>query len=63
MGPDLTHLGARQTLAAGVVPNTAGSLEAWISDPQGMKPGSDMPRMAVSPQEMPALVAYLESLK
>jgi len=63
VGPDLTHVGSRQMLAAGAVPNTAGGLEAWIADPQGIKPGSDMPRMAVPPQDMPALVAYLESLK
>lgn len=63
VGPDLTHFGSRHTLAAGVAPNTPGYLAGWISDAQGMKPGSGMPTMSLPPVELQALVVYLESLK
>ena len=63
VGPDLTHLASRRMLAAGALPNTAGNLMGWIDDPQAIKPGADMPRMAVPPARMAALVAYLETLK
>ncbi|WP_438479107.1 cytochrome c oxidase subunit II [Oleiharenicola lentus] len=41
-GPDLTHVGARSTIAAGVLENTPERLHAWIKDPQYFKPGSKM---------------------
>src|SRR5439155_24342753 len=41
--PDLTHLAARSTLAAGRVPNTAATLKAWVANPQAIKPGVNMP--------------------
>jgi len=63
VGPDLTHLASRRTIGAGALPNTAANLQGWIADAQGIKPGNDMPRMAVSPRDMTALVAYLETLK
>src|SRR3954469_20489964 len=39
LGPDLTHIASRPSLAAGRLPNTAGDLTAWIRDPQQFKPG------------------------
>jgi cytochrome c oxidase subunit 2 len=63
VGPDLTHFGSRTTLAAGLLPNTAANLEAWIAGAQQLKPGSDMPDMRVAPADLPVLVAYLESLR
>jgi cytochrome c oxidase subunit 2 len=63
VGPDLTHLGSRQTLAAGVLPNTSANLMAWIAGAQQLKPGTDMPDMHVAPSDLPVLVAYLESLR
>jgi cytochrome c oxidase subunit 2 len=63
VGPDLTHLGARTTLASGTLPNTPGNLAAWIADAQAVKPGNDMPTMDLRPDDVRALVAYLESLK
>ena len=63
VGPDLTHFGSRRTLAAGSLPNLPENLAGWIADAQALKPGNDMPRMALPPGEVPALVAYLESLK
>jgi cytochrome c oxidase subunit II len=61
-GPDLTLIGGRLTLAAGVFPNTAENLERWIDDPQAMKPGARMPPTPLSPAERRALVAFLRSL-
>jgi cytochrome c oxidase subunit 2 len=43
LGPDLTHLGGRRSLAAGSFPNNAGTLAGWISDAQHLKPGNGMP--------------------
>src|SRR5690606_27458762 len=43
LGPDLTHLASRRTLAAGTIPNTRGHLVGWIADPQALKPGNLMP--------------------
>src|SRR5690606_27524398 len=43
VGPDLTHLASRQTLAAGILENTRGNLAAWVVDPQSLKEGSQMP--------------------
>jgi len=63
MAPDLTHLGSRRTIAAGVLPNTPQTLAAWISDPQRHKPGSNMPPAALPPDDLQALVAYLGTLQ
>jgi cytochrome c oxidase subunit 2 len=63
VGPDLTHLAARATLAAGTIENTPAELARWITDPQGVKPGAIMPPTQLSPSDLADLVAYLESLK
>ncbi len=64
VGPDLTHIGSRRTLAALTIPNTPRSLFGWITDPQGIKPGARMPGFASLPaSERHALVAYLEGLR
>ena len=62
-GPDLTHLASRSTIAAGALPLNAGSLAAWLSDPQRQKPGTNMPTIDIEPDDLNALVAYLLSLK
>jgi cytochrome c oxidase subunit 2 len=62
-GPDLTRLGGRLTLAAGVFANTPENLERWIADPQAMKPGSMMPPTPLQAEHRRALVAYLRSLE
>ena len=61
--PDLTHLASRQTLAAGMLPNTVGHLAGWILDPQGIKPGVNMPANPLPPDDLYALLAYLGTLK
>lgn len=64
VGPDLTHLASRMTIAAGTLPNTRGNLAGWIANSQAIKPGNDMPTMTtLSPDDLQALIAYLESLK
>jgi len=62
-GPDLTHIGTRRTLAAGVLPNNRGNLTGWISNPQAIKPGNLMPRTHLESEDLHALVEYLESLE
>ena len=62
-GPDLTHVGSRRSLAAGEIPNTRGSIEGWIADPQAIKPGANMPAVTLSVADREAAAAYLTSLK
>ena len=62
-GPDLTHVGGRQTIAAGLQETTRGSLAAWIADPQTLKPGNNMPIVALTSIELQNISAYMESLK
>jgi cytochrome c oxidase subunit 2 len=63
IGPDLTHVASRLTLAAGTVPNTKGWLASWIIDPQHVKPGNKMPGLPLSGQDLQALLDYLERLR
>jgi cytochrome c oxidase subunit 2 len=63
LGPDLTHLMSRRTIAAGLLPNDQGNLTAWIQEPQALKPGNLMPQLALSSQDTLSVLAYLESLK
>ena len=63
LGPDLTHLASRQTIAAGMFPNNRGYLAGWIGDPQALKPGVNMPANTLPPDDLQALLAYLETLR
>jgi cytochrome c oxidase subunit II len=64
LGPDLTHVGSRQTIAAGTLPNTRTHLTNWVRDPQSIKPGTRMPADdRLSDDDLRAIVAYLESLR
>jgi cytochrome c oxidase subunit II len=63
VGPDLTHLASRRTIAAGTLANTRGNLAAWIVDPQAIKPGVRMPANKLDAHDLQALVTYLETLK
>lgn len=62
-GPDLTHVASRRSIAAGTMPMSRGNLYGWIADPQSQKPGSKMPTLNLEPNEVHAIVAYLENLK
>jgi cytochrome c2 len=63
VGPDLTHVGSRLSLAAGTIPNTPGDLAGWILDPQHVKPGNKMPATRLGGDDLGALLTYLGSLK
>jgi cytochrome c oxidase subunit II len=62
-GPDLTHLMSRDTIAAGAASNTPENLRLWIRNPNAIKPGSLMPAMQLSEQQLNAVTAYLETLR
>jgi cytochrome c oxidase subunit 2 len=62
-GPDLTHLMSRDTIASGAAPNTQEMLRLWIKNPDSIKPGSKMPAMGLSDQDLDAVTAYLETLR
>jgi cytochrome c oxidase subunit 2 len=62
-GPDLTHLMSRETIAAGAALNTPEMLQAWITDPDTIKPGVLMPAMKLENDEIEQIVAYLTTLK
>ncbi len=73
LGPNLTRLGARMTLAAGMLENTPDNLIRWITAPQDVKPGVTMPGVAeaggnwpatnLTEDQVRAVAAYLSSLK
>jgi len=61
-GPDLTHLMSRDTIGAGIVPNTRANLRRWIQDPGAFKPGCLMPAMGLSDSQLDSITAYMETL-
>ena len=63
IGPDLTHVGSRETLAAGRLNNTPAELENWLLAPNLVKPGCKMPNLHLTREQRTDLVAYLENLK
>jgi cytochrome c oxidase subunit 2 len=68
-GPELTHVGARSTIAAGLLENNHEQLQRWIHNPGAVKPGNKMAqgyldnKITLTDADEAALVAYLESLK
>ena len=64
IGPDLTHVGGRLSLAGGILPNEPPAFRSWITDPDRLKPGVHMPRFGMLPDsDLRALAAYLEGLQ
>jgi cytochrome c oxidase subunit 2 len=63
VGPDLTHLASRMTLASATVDRTREHLRQWLVDAQGIKPGSRMPPLPLPPADVEALVSYMETLR
>jgi cytochrome c oxidase subunit 2 len=63
IGPDLTHIGGRTTIAGALFPNTAEYLRRWIANAPALKPGALMPPQGMPDADLDALVAYLQSLK
>ena len=63
-GPDLTHVGSRRSLGAGVLPNNRGTLMGWIGNSQAIKPNNRMPAYKVlSAEQLAHLAGYLENQK
>ncbi len=63
VGPDLTHVGSRSTLGAGIMPRTDENLTAWLTDAPGVKPGSFMPQLGLKDSQVEALLAFLRILE
>lgn len=68
--PDLTHLGSRTTIAAGLLENHPEQLARWLLHPNEVKPGNRMwtegyekNNIQLTQDDVTALVAYLLSLK
>lgn len=62
LGPDLSHLMQRHTIAAGVLPNDPQDLDRWIADPQAIKPGALMQKPELSAKERASIISYLKTL-
>ncbi|HEX6059807.1 MAG TPA: cytochrome c oxidase subunit II [Gemmatimonadaceae bacterium] len=79
IGPNLTHVGSRSTIGAGLYPNDARHLALWIKNTRAMKPGSIMPTLGagqvdpmtgqpvtaggLTDQQIADIVAYLQALQ
>jgi len=65
LGPDLTHVGSRTHIGAGLLRTHQRTLAGWIADPQAVKPGVFMPAAAagIDGDTLGALAAYLEHLQ
>ena len=64
LGPDLTHVGSRIQIGAGLLRTHKGTLADWIADPQALKPGVFMPAASgIDGESLRALAAYLEHLQ
>lgn len=63
VGPDLSHFAGRATLAAGAAPREREPLRRWLRNPNELKPGAQMPAVALNDQDLNAVVDYLESLR
>ncbi len=69
IGPNLSHIGSRETIAAGILDNTPELMAKWLKNPPavkpnaGTKPGWSMPNLNLTDEQVTQLVAFLESLK
>jgi cytochrome c oxidase subunit 2 len=64
IGPELTHVGSRLTIAAGTLRSTRDSFRRWVRDAQAIKPGSRMPaHQHLSMTDLESVVSYLRSLR
>lgn len=64
LGPDLTHVGGRLQIGAGILPTEPAAFVRWLADTDTIKPGVHMPAFRALPREsLSALAAYLQSLE
>jgi len=59
LGPDLSHLMERQTIASGALPNNARAIAAWIANPPAIKPGTLMPAIKLSDGDRAGITNFL----
>ena len=63
-GPDLTHIGSRHSIGAGILPRNIGTIAGWIAGNQHIKPGNPMPAYdTIGAADLRALAGYLEGLR
>lgn len=62
LGPDLTHLNSRLTIAGATLTNNPNNLAGWVIDSQHIKQGIDMPKEPLNGQDLQSLLAYLQTL-
>jgi cytochrome c oxidase subunit II len=62
-GPDLSHVASRRSIASGALQNHRDNMRSWLANPQAIKPGSHMPTVSLSAEQLDALTAYLGSLR
>jgi len=63
-GPDLSHVGSRLTLGAGLLDNDAATIARFIAAPASIKPGSRMPAYPhLSADELDELATWLKGLQ
>ncbi len=62
-GPNLRHLMSRDTIASGAAPNTPANLRLWIQNPDAVKPGSLMPAMNLTDQQLNEVAEYMLTLR
>jgi cytochrome c1 len=64
VGPNLAGVASRTKIAGGAVPNNGpDDLKKWISNPPALKPGTIMPVVPLTDDELTKIVAFLETLK
>jgi cytochrome c oxidase subunit 2 len=64
-GPELTHFASRGVFAGATLPEEGEehdtALKRWLADPPNVKPGSFMPNLALTEEEIDALIVWLDS--
>lgn len=64
IGPDLTHVGSRLSLGAGILPNDVEAFHDWIARTELIKPEARMPSFGMLPAEhLRAIAVYLDGLE
>ena len=63
IAPNLTHVASRHVLGGASFNNNKKDLTAWLANPAAIKPGTFMPNLELTEEEIDALIEYLGSLK
>jgi len=64
VGPDLSHIGSRKTVGAGILSNSAENIARFITEPGRIKPGVQMPSFAMlPPDDVTAIATWLKELE